>query len=972
MYRKVLVTLSLLLFALIAGFSGRADEVAVPRLSPPPVYPEGQKVILDGEWYFRPSAGTGFDGKGDVKDWKRIRVPGEWVMQGFEVKKGDAAAYVREFDLPASWRGQRVKLRYNGVYSDCRVFVNGRAAGSHLGGFTAFELDITDLVTCGATNRIALSVRSESIADSTSNASNYAVHPLGGITRGIYLFALPEVNFAQFHAATSFDSTYTDAQLKTELAIANESPLLAEGLSVRFILKDASGKTVPLKGDTRAVPALAGGKTVPLTVTLPVPHPVKWDSEHPYLYTLTCQLLDARGVRAATSRRIGFRQIEVRGNQVFVNNHPIKLRGVCRHEVMPLRGRSLEGEMWRRDIELFRRGNVNYIRTSHYPPDEALLDACDELGMFVEVEAPFCWAHQAEVPADRHYAVLVNQHIEMVNRDRSHPSILMWSMGNESLKYKEYFAEAAKVVRQLDPTRPRIFSQWGPDADEGALEITNHHYPGPEGPDKYRNYGRPVTFDEFCHLNAYNRLELAADPGLRSMWGELLDAMWNDMYHSQGVLGGAIWVGIDDTFFLPGGRAVGYGTWGTIDGWRREKPEYWGMKKAYSPVKISLAGNMDAEGKVRLQVENRHLFSNLSECRIAWEAGGQQGTVSGSIAPRSEGELEITLPESLRQADTLRLTVTGVRGFEIDRYCFRLLPENTLVKAGKSRPAGKLSFRDSEEEIRIDAGACSFTVSKRNGLLSAMHGGDSLIRLSPSLMLLPLNGEGEGIQMIGKDQTFTPYNPVCRNWVAQSVACIPAKESIEVRIRGHYREAEGTLSYRFTPDGQVTVGYDFTLSEDVSPRQVGLVFNVPAAYERLSWRRKGYWSVYPKDQIDALEGTAAAFDASLPISGLAGPSEAPSSPWASDQTANGSNRFRSTKANIYSATLSHADGTGAITVRSDGTQHFRSWVDGSHVRFLVADYNNAGSDTYLVSHARKGYRPLRRGDTVRGEVRLAF
>ena len=204
--------------------------------------------------------------------------------------------------------------------------------------------------------------------------------------------------------------------------------------------------------------------------------------------------MDGNRVMQTSVRRVGFRQIEVRGNQVFVNNHPIKLRGACHHEVMPLRGRSVNNDMWRRDVELFREGNVNYLRTSHYPPDEALLEACDELGMFVEVEAPFCWAHEAKVPDALRQDILVNQHLAMVNLNRSHPSVLMWSMGNESNLYAEYFKEAAGLVKQIDPTRPRIFSQWGPDADQGELEVTNHHYPGPEGPDKYRNYSRmPIT-----------------------------------------------------------------------------------------------------------------------------------------------------------------------------------------------------------------------------------------------------------------------------------------------------------------------------------------------------------------------------------------------------------------------------------------------------------------------------------------------
>lgn len=948
---------------------GQALDYDVPRLSPLPVNIAEQRVMLNGEWAFNPSPDKDFNGTQNTNSWKTIQVPGEWVMQGFEVKKGEFAGYVRQFHVPTSWNGMRIKLRCNGIYSDSKIFINGKEAGSHLGGFTAFELDITNLVTPG-TNTIAVAVSSESLADATSNGTFYAVHPLGGITRDIYVYPLTETNVSMFHVSTTFDKDYVNATLKAEVELANESEHDAKGLSFEFILNDADGAQVAMSSQAYTIPAIPSNSTHTVNLDFQVANPHKWDNEHPYLYTLTCRLKQGERILHSTTRRVGFRQIEVRGNQVFVNNYPIKLHGVCRHEVMPLRGRSLTDGIWRKDVELFRRGNVNYIRTSHYPPDEALLEACDELGMFVEVEAPFCWAHQTNVPEDMHQKVLVNQHMEMVNTYRSHPSILMWSLGNESTKFKEYFSEAAKVVKEMDPTRPRIFSQWSPDADEGTLEITNHHYPGPNGPNTYRNYGRPVVFDEFCHINAYNRLELAADPGLRDMWGPLLDAMWNNMYHSQGVLGGAIWVGIDDTFFLPNGKTVGYGTWGTIDGWRREKPEYWNMKKAYSPVKLTLKGNMDNNGAIRLHVENRHLFSNLSECKFTWKAGGRQGTVSADVAPRSEGELTIVLPSDARDADQLDITVTGVRGYEVDRYNFCIFP--TLYTTLPDRKiTGKVTVKETLTGICINSGGMQFVINKNNGLLSASCHGRTVLDHAPTLMVLPLNGNGDGIQMVGNTQDFTPFNQLCTNWVAEYVECIQGKNMTVVNVKGSYKEAKGTLSYQFYPGGKVEVSYHFTLSQDVSPRQIGLVFTTSKSLTNLEWKRKGYWNIYPENHIAALKGKAVAFDRSLPLSGLAGPSQEPSNNWSFDQTASGSNIFRSTKENIYSATLSNETGHG-ITVISDGTQSFRAWKNCDAILFLVADYNNAGSETYLVSHAQQGYHPLHKGDIVKGKVKLEF
>lgn len=946
-------------------------EVVVPRLSPVPADTAGRKVDLNGEWRFAtvPESRKVPDFS-EVADAPVIEVPGEWVMQGFEVKKGDRAVYGRRFDVPAGWGGQRVKLRCNGIFSESEIYVNGKQVRTHTGGFTPFETDVTEYVHPGGTNEIVVAVKSDGAAASASNASNYAAHDIGGILRDIYLFILPVENLAMFHVSTDFDTTYTDATLKADIEVANEGERTLNDGQLRLSLFSPQGIRVAEKMVT--LPAISGGAIHALNVVMPVKAPAKWDPEHPNLYRLECSVeKDGRPVMTA-QRRVGFRKIKTEGNQVLVNGHAVKLRGVCRHEVMPLRGRSLEGDIWRQDVDMFRRGNVNYIRTSHYPPDEALLDACDELGMFVEVEAPLCWAHQTAVSDEDHYDVLVNQHIEMVNRDRSHPSVLMWSMGNESLNFREYFLKAAETVAEMDPTRPRIFSQWGPDADEGMLEIGNHHYPGPGGPDIYRNASRPIVFDEYCHLNAYNRLELSADPGLRNMWGPILDRMFSDMYHSKGVLGGAIWVGIDDTFFLPGEteRAVGYGTWGTIDGWRREKPEYWGMKKAYSPVRLSLAGNGGDDGRIALWVENRHMTADLSECVLKWKAGDRDGEQRFSMAPGKSGALTLDIPSGTDLSEGIDISVIGSRGFEIDRYHFRPIPSVADIPDNTNGGRRKLKISRERSDISVSSDQAGvWKVDVATGGLRYIAGGEELLNFSPSLMVLPLNGEGEGIQMVGKGQTFTPYNPVCAHWVAERIEAGQSQPA--VRVTGRYDEAEGEYVYNFLPDGTVEVSYDFHMKCDVSPRQVGIVFDMPGRFDNMSWRRKGYWNYYPADHIGALEGSARAFDGTRPVSGLAGPSTEPTTAWAYDQTASGSNMFRSTKENIYEAKLSDGNARG-VTVHSDGSQHFRSWIDGDRVKFLVAEYVNGGSDTYLSSHAAKGYRPLKAGDRITGKVRLGL
>ena len=197
------------------------------RLTPRPASTSGVKTTkldLGGTWKFNPAPPTEFwTAVTGGDDWKNIQVPGEWTMQGFKVEKNTAAGYRREFSVPPDWNGRRVKLRCDSVYSDAKVWINGHEAGAHLGGFTPFELDVTKFLKPGVANTISLAVKCESLADSLACGSTYAAHPLGGIPRKIYLFAVPELNLADLYVRTEFDVAFVNATLIAQVQIANDS-----------------------------------------------------------------------------------------------------------------------------------------------------------------------------------------------------------------------------------------------------------------------------------------------------------------------------------------------------------------------------------------------------------------------------------------------------------------------------------------------------------------------------------------------------------------------------------------------------------------------------------------------------------------------------------------------------------------------------------------------------------------------------
>ena len=934
------------------------------------------KVVLNGEWLFNPSPEGEFsDFTQSGPGWKPIKVPGEWVLQGFDVESGTRAAYLNVFDVPADWTNHRVILRCDAVFSDAIVWINGKMAGSHLGGMTAFEFDVTKLIKTGSENKIVVGVKSESIADTLMSGSQYAAHTLGGILRKIYLFVVPDVYLGGLSIVTDFDDDYNNSTLKINGTLYNITKKRINTKINTSLFKPDGTEVLNRK---QTISFLRGEKEMETDIDFNIISPEKWDAEHPNLYTLHL-IIESENQKETIIKKIGFRKIEVVGNQVFLNGKPIKLRGVNRHETHPLLGRSLIPELWLKDALLFKEANVNYIRTSHYPPAEEFISICDSIGLYVELENPLCWiGHGANAKWEnssshnsKYYPYFEQVSSESIEFLGNHPSIIIWSMANESA-WGPNWEKLLNFYKKTDPTRPQTFHDqaYGGYNNFGSnsMPVANIHYPGLNGPAVADTFSRPLLFGEYSHLNCYNREEIATDPGVRDSWGKGIKKISNLMYESRGCLGGAIWSGINDIFYLPSGKAVGYGDWGPIDGWRRKKPEYYHMKKAYSPVKIvnTSIKTPDEDEPVKLQIENRFDFTDLNECSIEWDMGEESGKVKMNLQPKRSGILKINTKTS-PDGKVMHIRTYSPLGYLVDETSISI---GTLKKEDYHyMPVDAESWTlDSTKKIftvKSDRMVWSFdrTIGR---LISAKLDGEQILIAGAELMMLPLKTEACKTE----HSLNIPFlNEKCTNWEIQNLSAIKIGDTIKILTKGSYQEATGEIEYVFLVGGRIKINYHFTSNIDINPRQWGLVFSLDGSFKNLEWSRKGIWAEYPDDHIGRTRGKAVPFISGEYIKPEFGVK--PENKWMFDANILGSNDFRSTKENIYRTTLTNKESKG-ILVNGYGTVSTRTWVEGEMINILIAGFNTGGGDMFFSGYYRDERRPLKPGDEFSGTVDISM
>lgn len=866
--------------------------------------------------------------------WNFINVPSEWYMESYQIEPGKWAGYYKEFDLPAGWNNQRTLIRFGAVESECRIFLNGQYVGEHIASMTQFEKELTPFLLSGK-NRLLVYVRSESLASGISKISHYAKHQVGGLLRGVELIAVPQTYIEDLYCEAQLSDDLKQGILKTSLSLSGK----VKNPQIEIVIREKGIEGLPGKRQE----IYRQKTTFKQLKNVVIDTPKLWHAESPFLYTLEVSLLENNEKVETVQKNFGFRKIAIRENILYVNNFPVKLRGVARHDISAYDGRAIKDTAsLHRDIEQLRNANCNYIRTSHYPPDSYMLDLCDRYGIFVEDEAPVCW----EAGKDSYDRInqIFYSFKSMIIRDRTHPCILLWSLGNES-EWKPKFYNNLLLAKELTPDIPVKFSHSETHGIIKATDIGAKHYPGWKGLMAFKNYFRPIIFGEALHLNCYNTSENITDPGLRDMWGDYLKYFVDFIQESPSITGLGIWGCTDEMFYPKGNVPCGYGPWGVVDGFRREKPEFWHMKMSYSPIIVTSKHFEVSDNETFVTLENRYNTLNVNQTDIIWKDKDQQGLVTADIFPGRQGTLRI--PHTVK-GDTLTLVIRDRRGFELSTWKIPNIysPYFTIPELSK----GKIQILSSDTSYQIVSKDILYEFSRKTGTLVLIKkDGKPIITGPVKVYAIPHLKENEVIDYIPQERTgevlgFT--SEPLKDWTFESESIKQTDKGVSIIVRGKYGENPAELIYSFDKDNRLRIDYVLNIFKiGNSIRQIGIGFHLPSIYNTLYWKRKSLWNAYPDDHIGRTEGTAKAFYPET-LSDYIRQRKIPVHGFNKDGNEYGSNDFRSTKQNIITARLISEAGD-TVTIESNGLQHFRAWVLPDAVSFLVANYSDAGNEFYL-------------------------
>lgn len=843
--------------------------------------------LLNGKWKFvyaenpHEAPADFFSENVDVSTWDDIVVPHHFQLQGYGTPhytnvdypipvdpphvptENPTGSYRRDFYVPEHWLDGQTYITFEGVDNCFHLWINGQEVGFSQGSRMAAEFNITPYLRSGK-NTVAARVYKWS--DSTY-VEDQDMWWLSGIFRDVYLLSRPNTHIRDLFIRTDLDNHYQNGTISVDLDLNHLTDKVLSDLHVEYQLLDDKQREIPDGVHTQQI-TLDNNTSKKQQINIPVSAPHKWSAENPYLYQLLITLKNKNGdLIEVLSERVGFRKIELKDGLVFVNGVAVKFKGVNRHDAHPDLGRAVPLEHMEQDIQLMKQGNVNAVRSAHYPNDPRFYDLCDQYGLYVINEADI-ETHGFEYIGNIHQLsddpewehVYIDRIERMIERDKNRPSILMWSLGNES-GYGVNHNAMYDWAHKRDPGRlvhyegeiRTLLVEDDSDQEPRSSDVYTSMYTTIDRLEelgKRTHYTKPHIVCEYAHA-------MGTGPGG-------LKEYWDTFYKYDRLQGGFVWEWVDhglrkytedgESYFAYGGdfgntpNDYNFVIDGLIRPDRTPYPGYYELKKVMEPVRVEAVDLKTGQ----IQLTNRYDFITLDHLNMAWhiEVDGeilQSGTIPvPNIVAHETKECEIPykLPESVNSHTDYLLNISftlatrtewAEQGHELSWAQFELPCETKSTPVLDNKTYAPLEVAENGNVLVIDGANFALTYCTVTGQLTSWtYEGQDMIEDGPKLQFWRATTDNDHRSR----RMWEQYRVHWLQYRTDQVHWQIADDAQTVTVTVKQRIAPPVLAWGIN----VTITYEISAAGDVSVQTDGKPEgNVPRTLPRI-----GYEMTVPK------------------------------------------------------------------------------------------------------------------------------
>lgn len=838
--------------------------------------PEPSQRPLD---FFR----EGFD---DSK-WDIIPVPSNWEMQGYDrpiycnveyphankppyimarPKFNDGGAnyginpvgsYIREFDLPQEWSSQNTFIHFGGIYSAAFVYLNGQYVGYSQGANNVAEFDLSKYLRAGK-NKLAVQVFRWSDG---SYLECQDMFRMSGIFRDVYIYNVPKVSVRDHYITSTLDpaSGYKKADMQIQLTLDNRHRLQG---TKKIIVKvdDPNGQEIASKEVT--VNYAANDSLTKTDVRFSFDNVLNWSAETPHLYSIRVIQKEQGKEEMAFSTKYGFRSIEVRGPLVYINGKRVFFKGVNRQDTDPLLGRAVNVASMLRDVTLMKQNNVNTIRTSHYPNQAKMYAMFDYFGLYTMDEADVeDHANQSISDMPSWIPAFVDRIDRMVLRDRNHPSVIFWSLGNEA-GGGDNLGHCYDAAHRLDD-RPVHYEGTRDNTPYGGNRFSDLYskmYPGMDWMGKYADFfDKPMFICEYAH---------AMGNGIGN-----LTEYWQDIENSSTIIGGAIWDWVDQAIYEP--REIQNGTWmgrmrtgydfpgphqgnfcsnGILPATRNESPKLSEVKTVQQFVKFAYLGQTPKKNTIQVRLHNRYNFTSLDQFDLQWEVLKNGSVVAvksqslAAVAPDDSITLLLDLPK-------VNLVKCSEKEEEVMVNLYVRLREATAWAPACHEVAKsqiQLSSRGKLAKISVNKRDAAPVVSVENERVTVSGNHTKAVFDQKTGQMISLEMNGREILAHGAGFLYDNHRWIENDRFNKTTNGLFETGSCEAIVNDKFVVVKTTrdgelcatdITYTFAPNG--TIDMDVRLQPKIADlRRAGLVCSIDSSLNQVNYYAHGPWENY--------------------------------------------------------------------------------------------------------------------------------